>query len=134
MRYLKDDSNPTRLVSLAKSLLKYDSNGKIIQDCTKNLDWAVQTFHVDGQIQNTLKLEQISHNLRDVKLSVKQSSEDNRARFKLSSLPSNVIPPPPAILYGRDETVNDVANWILSAPNSSAAVLAWAQAGSGRRP
>ena len=96
-----------------KGIILSKEHADVIKDCLKELDWALQAFDVAAQIGHAEKLAGISYAVDRVEKRVIEIHADLQRTFKslpeTATLPSASLPPPPEIIVGRDEFVEDLS-------------------------
>ncbi|KAG9027468.1 hypothetical protein FRB95_007738, partial [Tulasnella sp. JGI-2019a] len=121
-------TDPRSFSGSFKGLLLYVENGKKIQGYVTGISWAMDVFQVESQISNSVRLLQMADDTRRCGAIVQETHTEvvalrgdlvgmtiQAATSALDALPSSsILPPKPVALYGRDDTVNDIARRIIS--------------------
>ncbi|KAG9000264.1 hypothetical protein FRB94_005579 [Tulasnella sp. JGI-2019a] len=112
----KRRADASRVISAMRAALGRSDISGLLASCSARLDWAMKDFEVQGHIQESIRLAQMSDKLDQVHDRVGEIlvglRESNAA--PTVSLPFSVIPPKPELFYGREVEVNDIAHRIVS--------------------
>ncbi|KAG8980233.1 hypothetical protein FRB93_009321 [Tulasnella sp. JGI-2019a] len=140
---MRATTDPRTTWGLIKGGLLYFENGQKIRGYTTRINWAMDIFQVEGRIQDAIQLRDIRAEVSDVRADVRDMHVDvsdmhadvKGIRGALENvtigsktqdsalLSSSVLPSQPAVLYGRDEEVNNVATRIISTVSPRLAIL-----------
>ncbi|KAG8984200.1 hypothetical protein FRB94_006266 [Tulasnella sp. JGI-2019a] len=107
-------------LSIIKAFLRYGDNAGLIAECTSRLAWAIQYFEVESRIQGSIRIAQMANEVHEVHKNVKNIKQgvdmilENLDIIPRLPMPSAAIPPKPALFYGRDTEVEDIAHCIVT--------------------
>ncbi|KAG9025180.1 hypothetical protein FRB95_010466, partial [Tulasnella sp. JGI-2019a] len=107
-------------LSIVKAFLRYGDNAGLIAEGTSRLEWAMQYFEVESRIQDSIRIAQMANEVHEVHEDIKNVKQgvnpilENLDAILRLPMPSAAIPPKPALFYGRDAEVEDIAHRIIT--------------------
>ncbi|KAG9035061.1 hypothetical protein FRB95_012080 [Tulasnella sp. JGI-2019a] len=147
---IRAETDPRTIGGTIRGGLLYLSNGQKIKGYTTSINWAMDTFQVEGRIQDAIHLRAMYTEMAEMHTEVTEThAEVTETHTKVTSMhtkvtdiqrtlgnltmapnaqdtilpTSSVLPPQPPILYGRDEEVINIAGRITSTTSPRLAIL-----------
>ncbi|KAG8980153.1 hypothetical protein FRB93_009632 [Tulasnella sp. JGI-2019a] len=115
-------TDPGTIRGFMKGGLLYFENGQKIKEYTIRINWAMDTFQVEGRIQDATHLRDIRADVKEIRGALENVTIGSKGR-DTTLLSSSVLPSQPTVLYGRDEEVNNIAGRITSTATPRLAIL-----------
>ncbi|KAG8993563.1 hypothetical protein FRB93_001942 [Tulasnella sp. JGI-2019a] len=136
-------TDPRTIRGFIKGGLLYFENGQKIKEYAVCINWAMDTFQVEGRIQDAIHLRVIRAEVSDMHADFRDmhaTVNDMHAGVKeirgalenvslgskaqdIMLLPSSILPSQPTVLYGRDDEVSNIVGRVVSTASPRLAIL-----------
>ncbi|KAG8992658.1 hypothetical protein FRB94_011408 [Tulasnella sp. JGI-2019a] len=134
VKEMRRTTDPQSFKGFITGVLLYPENGKRINEFMTNINWAMSVFQVESQINNSVRILKLADDTQRYGEIVQETQMELKAlrgdlvgmatATALDALPSaSILPSKPAVLYGRDQTIDEIVRRIVSTENPRFAVI-----------